>query len=147
MSELANDPVPPVIRDILALFAGDLRDQRFGDLDHEALEQLAGETRERAKEVDRARAALEAALTALETAREALSARAHQGLAYATVFAASDPALAASIAALEVAPKPPRAARPDAAKRKSAPKSSPARGDKASVTELPFEHRAASGAA
>jgi hypothetical protein len=147
MSELANDPVPPVIRDILALFAGDLRDQRCGDLDHAALERLAEATRERAKEVDRARAALETALAGLEAARDVLSTRAHQGLAYATVFAASDPALSATIAALEADPKEPRERRA-APRRKSAPKSVPARGaphDKA--TELPFDGRAASDAA
>lgn len=143
MSELANDPVPPVIRDILALFAGELRDQRFGDLDHEALERLAGETRERAKEVDRARASLEAALSELEAAREALSTRARQGLAYATVFAASDPALSATIAALEA--EEPRERRPEAARRR---KSAPARPrEKAGVTELPFDPGVASGAA
>lgn len=146
MSELANDPVPPVIRDILALFAGELREQRFGDLDSEALERLAAETRERAKEVDRARAALEDALGALEAAREALSTRAQQGLAYAAVFAAADPALAATIAALEVAPEKPRT---EARRRRSAPKKAPASRDTASTTELPLGEpaRAASGAA
>src|SRR5690606_38097797 len=108
MSELANDPVPPAIRDILALFAGELRDQRFGDLDHEALELLADETRARAKEVEQARAALESTLASLDEAREALTARARQGLAYASVYAASDPELSAKIAGLEGEDKPTR---------------------------------------
>lgn len=138
MSELANDPVPPAIRDILALFAGELRDQRFGDLDHEALELLADETRARAKEVEQARAALESTLASLDEAREALTAQARQGLAYASVYAASDPELSAKIAGLEGEHKPARERR-SAPKRKSAPK-------KATASELPFDARAAGAA-
>lgn len=141
MTELANDPVPPAVRDILALFAGDLREQRFGDLDHAQLDELAAETRARAKEVERARATLDAALGTLEEAREALSTRARQGLAYAAVFAASDSELGAKIASLQAASKSaPEKQR--APRRKSAPKKAPAL-----ANELPFEARAESGAA
>lgn len=141
MTEPANDPVPPAIRDILALFAGELCDQRFGDLDHAQLDALATETRARAQEVEQARATLDAALDTLAQAREALSTRARQGLAYASVFAASDPELGAKIASLEAASKT-APAKPRAPRRKSAPKKA-----SASANELPFEARVQSGAA
>lgn len=142
MSELANDPVPPAIRDILALFGGELRDQRFGDLDHEALERLADETRARAREVEQQRAALEAALASLDVAREALTTRARQGLAYAAVYGASDPALAEKLAALEAEHEAPRDKRA-APKRKRAGKRVTAGAATGEASELPFEAESA----
>lgn len=128
---MSDDAIPSHAREVLALFAGELRGQRFGDLDAEALEALAARTREAAAEVERARAALDEAHARLAEARDALCARAEQALAYARVFAGGDPSLAARLGQLEPAAAPVERPR----KRK------PRRG--AAVTELPFEARGA----
>jgi hypothetical protein len=138
MTELPNDPVPPAIRGILALFAGELREQRFGDLDAASLEALADEARARAREVEKARAELDRTIVALEEAREALATRARQGLAYAEIYAASDPELRAKIDAL-VSSEPPRTAE----KRSGAPKRKPAKKVSIDASELPFPERGA----
>lgn len=130
---MADDPIPARARAVLALFANELRGQRFGDLDAEALEALAERARAAALDVERARVALEAAQAASSEAREALTARAEQALAYAKVFAAGDSALAARLAELDASPELPK--RP--------PRKRKARGAAAAASELPFEARGA----
>jgi multidrug efflux pump subunit AcrA (membrane-fusion protein) len=139
-AEPSLDPVPPSVREILAFFQGELDGQRFGDLDAEALAELAERTRDRAREVDLARAALEAARGALDVAREELGRRAHQALAYARIYASRDPALAERLAALEAGPEPAASERRRGPKRRSgaAPRKAPAE----AAGELPFEARA-----
>lgn len=128
---MADDPIPPNVRDVLDLFAGELRDQRFGDLDAGSLDELAERTRAAAHDVERARDALDAAHAELAEAREALAQRAEQALAYARVFAASDEALAARLRELE---------RPEAPKRRMTKRQKPKADGPA---ELPFEARGA----
>ncbi len=128
---MTDDPIPAHVREVLALFADELREVRFGELDAASLEALAERTREAALEVERAREALDAAHAALAAAREALSSHAAQALAYAKVFAAGDAALAARLAVLE---------RPEPPARKTRKRKEPR---EAAVTELPFEHRGA----
>lgn len=134
----AADPVPSSIRELLALFRDELSGQRFGDLDAAALEELAERTRAAAEDVDRARAALDAAHARLHEAREELARRAQQGLAYAQVYAAEDPVLRDKLAALggQAAPRPERRRGP---KRASATRKEEAE----AVAELPFDARGA----
>jgi hypothetical protein len=133
----AADPVPPLVRDILRLFEGELANERFGDVDAAALGELAERTRARAHEVDRARAVLDEALAELEQSRAELTRRAEQGLEYARIFAREDAELTARLEALEERRAPKR--RKKRRKRKAeAPKKAAAE-----VAELPFESRAA----
>jgi hypothetical protein len=125
-----SDPVPPRVRDILALFESDLSDARFGDLDATALETLAEEVRDRARDVDAARAALDASHAALEEARAILSKRAEQALAYARVFAEEHEEVAARVEAIQDERGEP-AAKPRRAKKKNG-----------AEPELPFAARA-----
>lgn len=108
-----TDPVPARVRDILGLFERELANARFADLDRETLEALADHVRDRAREVEEARAALEASIAALEESRSVLARRAEQALAYARVFAEEDADLAARVEAIEgePAPKPIKRAR------------------------------------
>lgn len=133
------DPVPPTVREILAFFRDELGGKRFGDLDAAALEELAERTRAQAREVDRARATLEAARATLDEAREELGRRAQQALAYARIYASQEPTLAARLAELESGPAEPIAERRRGPKRRPAP--APRRAVEAAV-ELPFEARA-----
>lgn len=138
---LTADPVPPRVRDILNLFAGELAEQRFGELDAHALETLAEQTRACAKEVERARAVLDEALTALEASRAALTLRAEQGLEYARIFARENPALSARLGALieETSSRGKKRRKPKSDGPKKAPPRSP------EVAELPFGERTRGG--
>ncbi len=128
----SDDPIPSRVRDVLALFRSELGEQRFGDLDAAALDELAEHARACAREVERARAALESAQSSLATARDELTRRVEQALAYATVFAQGDEALSARLAALGGAGEQP----PKRAKR-------PRKAASAQAAELPFEARGA----
>lgn len=134
MSE--TDPVPALARDVMSLFEEALAEQRFGDVDRESLERLAERTRADAERVEAARAALDDAQQALERSRGALFRRAEQGLAYARVFAADAPELAARLEALDARRAPKK--KPKRRAKKTVAKAS-------DVAELPFEERAAAG--
>jgi len=102
-----TDPVPGELRAVLELFATDLRDVAFPGVDAAVLRRHADEVRGRARDVDRARAVLEAALAALDERTRALEAVAGRGLAYARIFAADQPALAERLASLGATPPAP----------------------------------------
>src|SRR5262245_2853348 len=112
------DPVPGELRTVLELFATDLRDVAFPGVDAAVLRRHADEVRARARDVDRARAVLEAALAALDERTRALEAVAGRGLAYARIFAADQPALAERLASLgATTPAPAREAAAPAPRR------------------------------
>lgn len=133
----APDPLSPFVRDTLSLFARELADQRFGDVDAAELEALAERTRARAAEVQRAREALDEALAGLEQSRSALTRRAEQALEYARIFARGDDALTAEVEALDAHRAPKKKKRRRKAS-KAKPEPEPAGAD---VAELPFEAR------
>jgi hypothetical protein len=134
---MTDDPIPTNVRDVLALFAGELREHRFGDLDASSLEALAERTRAAALDVERARAALDEAHALLSEARDALAKRAEQALAYAKVFAETDEALATRLREVE-RPEPPKRRAP---KRRAPKRRAP--GEATTAAELPFEARGA----
>ncbi|GAB5541147.1 MAG: hypothetical protein SangKO_009070 [Sandaracinaceae bacterium] len=130
-----DDTLSPRVREILALFWDDLSEQRFGDLDADALRALAERTKERALAVIEARAILDAALGELEATRADLSRRAEQALAYARVFAETDAELKEKIDALDVVAAAPKTKR----RRKVKKKREADRSEGERSAELPFE--------
>ncbi|HTE54745.1 MAG TPA: hypothetical protein VK698_28015 [Kofleriaceae bacterium] len=108
------DPVPSELLAILDLFAADLGGVAFPGVDAARLGQHADEVRARARDVERAQAALDSALAALGERTAALAALAARGLAYARIYAADDAELAARLAELDAGDRPsaPRALAP-----------------------------------
>jgi hypothetical protein len=94
------DPIPAELRAVLELFATELRDVAFPGVDAAVLRQHADDVRTSARDVDRARTALDAALAVQAERSRALSAVVARALAYATIYVADQPALAARLAAV-----------------------------------------------
>jgi len=90
----------PAVQALLDLFATSLADVRFADVDGPSLARCAAEVEAAAQAEAVARAALDAAQLALQEKQEALLQRAQRALAYARVYAESDPTLAASLEAV-----------------------------------------------
>lgn len=101
----------PAVQALLDLFATSLADVRFADVDGPSLARCAAEVEAATQAEGVARAALEAAHLALQEKQEALLQRAQRALAYARVYAESNPTLAASLEAV-VLPRPTRRAAP-----------------------------------
>lgn len=97
---------------LLSTFETDLHDVRFGDVDAASLAALAAEVDAADAAVARAQSALDDARAALVAKNDALLQHAHRALAYARVYAESDPALAARLATITL-PKLARKARPE----------------------------------
>lgn len=114
-----------VVREVLAVFEQELRGVRFGDLDAERLEEATARVRASQAEVDEARDLLDAARRVHEEEVARLSGLAEKALAYARIYADSDPALKDRLGAVAGAEKP--------AKKRKRKKRAPAE-----VTELPF---------
>jgi hypothetical protein len=99
--------IPPPVQAVLDLFATDLADVRFGDLDAPALARIAGEVQAASEVVVAAQLALDVARGALHERQEMLIQQAQRALAYARVYAESDVALTARLDAITL----PRASR------------------------------------
>jgi len=99
------------VRAVIELFDDTLAEVRFADLDGARLKALASEVESTAKAVAAQQAALEAARAALAERQEALLAQAQRALAYARVYAESDPELSERLNAIALprTPKAPRA--------------------------------------
>jgi hypothetical protein len=102
----SSDAVPPSLRAVLDLFAEDLKGVAFPGVDAALLTQQADEVRARARDVERAQSVLDAAQAALNDRTAVLAALASRGLAYARIYAADDPALAARLAELDPDARP-----------------------------------------
>ena len=92
--------LPEGINALLAVFASDLADVRFGDLDRAALERGAGSVRAAADELADAEAAAEAARGALEAAREELLQKGQRALAHARIHAEDLPEVSQRLQAI-----------------------------------------------
>jgi len=95
------------VQAVLDLFATDLADLRFADVDANVLARLASETHAASEAVAVAQAALDTARSALQERQDALLAQAQRAHAYARVYAEGDDALVARLDAIAL----PRAAR------------------------------------
>jgi hypothetical protein len=92
--------IHPAVQALLDLFATSLSDVRFADVDGPTLARCAGEVEAAAQAEAVARSALDAAHLALQEKQEALLQRTQRALAYARVYAESDPTLTASLDAI-----------------------------------------------
>jgi hypothetical protein len=102
-SSTGEDPVPPDLLAVIALFSGELATIPFPDVDGALLGKQADELRAAAGLVDSARAALDAAQAALAARTDLLARTAARGLAYARIYAEAHPdrqALVAAVAGL-----------------------------------------------
>ena len=129
MSTPVPDPVPAAARAILDLFANELRGVGFPGVDAGLLGQLAEEVRARARDVEKAETALDAARAALDERIAALDTLSERGLAYARIYAADEPALAARLADLNLVERPlasdPAPSRPAMRRRRRTPEPHP----------------------
>lgn len=103
-------PIAPPIQALLDLFATDLADVHFADVDAQLLARLAAEVSAAAEAATLAQQTLERANAAVVERSEALLDQAQRALAYARVYAERDATLAARVEAIAL----PRARRPRA---------------------------------
>jgi len=100
------------VQTVLDLFATDLADVRFGDVDSKMLAGLASDVQAAAEAVASAQALLDDARSKLQERQDALLQQAQRALAYARVYAEADAALSARIEAIAL-PRPARRVRAD----------------------------------
>lgn len=89
---------------VLELFATDLRNVPFPDVDHTSLAAAHEAVQAALREVAEAEAMLEAAHQALIARQEELAHKASRGLAYAKIYAEADDALADKVAMIAALP-------------------------------------------
>ena len=116
------DPISPALLELLAVFEGPLADVQFPGVDSSSLRARIDEVRSHALELDSLRARLDTLHAQLSEARTGLVRTAEQGLAYARVYAATNPELEARLAGITLTPgKPePRRRKSDHAARQPA---------------------------
>jgi hypothetical protein len=108
MSAISNP-----VQEVLDLFATDLTNMRFGDVDAQSLSNAAAAVQSAADEVASVEAQLADARGRLHENQDALLQRVQRALAYARVYAEADGALSARLEAITL-PRPTRRVRPDA---------------------------------
>lgn len=103
--------IPPSVQAVLDLFSGALSEVRFADVDASGLTTLASEVEAAAMEVEARQADLNTARDTLNQRQEGLLLRVQRALAYARVYAESDPELTQRLNAISLprAAKRPRA--------------------------------------
>jgi TolA-binding protein len=92
------DPTPALARQVLELYAGELAQVQFPDLDLALLEAAREQVRDAQLEIERVEATLAQAQAALGDKLQQLNGKIERALAYARVFAQGDPVLAPRIA-------------------------------------------------
>jgi hypothetical protein len=92
--------IPTPIQTVLELFANDLAEVRFADVDAKTLEQIATNVKAAAEVVASAEVALDAARAALQERQEILLQHSQRALAYARVYAENDEAMSARLEAI-----------------------------------------------
>lgn len=143
-SDPANDVVPSDVGEFLDVYAEELPDVRFPDVDRASLEALAAQVRERAAELMRLHEEVRQAREALDQAQDELRKAACRGLAYAKIYADGNEDLSARLADINLSANSQIERVEKKAKRqaKSKGKSKAAGGDKdaekAPTAELPF---------
>jgi len=100
------DPVPALARSVIALFSESLAGVRFPDMDLTMLESAADDLRAAQVEIEQIEAELAAARATLQGQADQLLQRAQRALAYARIFAESDPTLAARVQQVGEAQRP-----------------------------------------
>lgn len=108
-----TEPFSPALQSLLDLFASELSELKFPDVDAEALEHAAQKVRDAALQVERAEAALDAARRSQLEVEEQLVGKAQRALAYAKVYAEEAPELLAKLEAIAL-PRARKVPSPDA---------------------------------
>ena len=116
-----NDPISPALHSLLDLFASDLKQVKFPDMDAAVLQDAAARVRERAEALARAQSAMEAARLALHESQEALLQRGQRALAYVRVFAEENAELSAKLDGISLPRAARKSARTDAGAQAEAP--------------------------
>ncbi len=137
-STIQGDPIPGAVQEVLELFASDLADVRFPNVDHETLDALADAVRVEARELEEARQLVVQARARLAQRQESLMQRACQGVAYVRVFAAGDDALQRRVEELAVARSEAKPAKKKTRKRRRSAASVPAAGQPAARPARPM---------
>lgn len=106
------DAIPAPVRAVLDLFEGPLAEVQFPDVDHRSLAAGAVEVEQRRGELQAALEAVQVAREELERSQTELGERARKAHAYATVFAAGDAELVEQLAAIQLDGGPKRRGRP-----------------------------------
>ena len=88
-----RNPIPAPLRDLLSVFAEQLQEIRFGDLDQATLQEAAAHVVALADKAAVAEAALEAARADLAAAQQTLCGIGNRALAYAKIYAETSPDL------------------------------------------------------
>lgn len=99
------DPITPFCRDVIALFRETLPEVRFPELDRDRLEAEAAGASQAQLEVERLERELEDARQRAREAAARLTRSAEQALAYARVYAISQPVVLEALTAME-GPRP-----------------------------------------
>lgn len=99
--------IPSPVQSLLDLFASDLSDVRFGDVDATTLSSAAAEVETAAEALSAAQAVLDEARAKLQEQQDTLMQHAQRALAYARVYAEANASLAARLDAIAL----PRAAK------------------------------------
>ncbi len=95
------DPIPPFSRKVIALFAEQLREVRFPDLDVSVLEAQAGALLDTRHALDAVLAEAELLQQKLAEQASALETQSGRALSYARIYAEGDRVLEASVAEIE----------------------------------------------
>lgn len=96
----ASAALSPFSRDVLELYASELSEVRFPDLDLAALQALAGEVHDAQEEADRLESELRDARERVAERSAAMHARAERALSYARIYAEGNAALGDRLAAI-----------------------------------------------
>lgn len=135
MDQAPQSPIPPALKDLLALFEGPLAQVQFPEVDAASLREHAAAVDAAAQDVEAAAAAWAAAKRAVDDRLEALLQKAQRALAYARVYAEDKPELSSALAAVALprsgeAPRGPKPAAPAemgvAARKRGRPRKNPA---------------------
>jgi hypothetical protein len=110
----ASAALSPLTREVLELYASELSDVRFPDLDLASLRALAGEVHAAQEEVDRLEAEVRDARERMNERSAALHAQAERALSYARIYAEGNPKLGELVAAIRA----PRGEQPAATPKK-----------------------------
>jgi hypothetical protein len=116
-----TDPVAAPLRDVAALFADELSDVRFPDLDAKILNAAIAEVEAAVADVAQLEAAVADARRRLDERHDALVHKAARGLAYARVFADNDAELLSRLDSITL-PRARRGASAPATTTEQAPK-------------------------
>jgi hypothetical protein len=114
--------IPAPVQAVIDLFADDLADVRFPDVDGAVLGRLASEVEAASSALAAAQAALDQAREALHQRQDALLHGAQRAVAYARVFAESNEALAARLGAIHLSRPAPASAEAAPRRRGRPPK-------------------------